>query len=66
MIDFRPIVIQYIKDKLSNIAVFDGALTFEQPDTDYVTYYVLNEEKASFVNNTGKTLNADPTKLDIK
>lgn len=67
MIDFRPIVVQYIKDKLSNIDVFDGALTFEQPDSDYVTYYVLNEEKASFVNNTSQEVNdSDPTKLDTK
>ena len=67
MIDFRPIILQYIKDKLNDIDVFDGALTFEQPDSDYVTYYVLNEEKASFVNNTSQEINSgDATILDIK
>jgi len=67
MIDYRPIIVQYIEDKLSNIDVSDGALTFEQPNGDYVTFYVLNEEKASFVNNTSQEVNSgNPTFLDVK
>ena len=64
-IDYRPVIIQYIKDKLNNIPVFDGSQTFEQPNADYVTYYILDEFKGSFVNNTSLELNqADPTLLD--
>jgi hypothetical protein len=68
MIDYRPIIVQYIKDKLSDIQVRDGALTFEQPaDANYATFYILNEEKGSFVNNTSQSINSgDTTILDIK
>ena len=67
MIDYRPIIEQYIKDKLSNIDVRDGVLTYEQPSSDYVSFYILDESKGSFANNTSQEVNqSDPTKLDIK
>ncbi len=68
MIDYRPIIRDFIQSKLSNIDVYDGALTFKQPSADdYLTYYILNEEKASFANNTSQEVNqSDSTLLDIK
>lgn len=68
MIDYRIPIIEYIEDVLSNIDIRDGALTYKQPATDdYLSYYILNEEKASFVNNTSQTVNqSDPTLLDEK
>ena len=52
MIDFREVLIPYIKSKLSNIDVRDGSSTFKQPTDDYVTYYILSEIVASFQNET--------------
>ena len=52
MIDFREVLIPYIKSKLSNIDVRDGSSTFEQPTDNYVTYYILSEIVASFQNET--------------
>ena len=52
MIDFREVLIPYIKSKLSNIDVRDGSSTFEQPIDNYVTYYILSEIVASFQNET--------------
>jgi len=67
MIDFRIPIVDYIENVLNDIDVFDGALTFKAPDDDYVTFYILNEEKASFINNTSLSINqSDNTKLDEK
>jgi hypothetical protein len=66
-IDYRPVIVQYIKDNTTIVDpnVKDGALTFKQPNTDYATYYILDESKASFVNDTTLTLNqSDNTLLD--
>lgn len=66
-IDYRPIIRDYIIDKTSIISpnVFDGAQTFKQPNTDYASYYILDEFKGSFVNNTSLELNqGDSTLLD--
>ena len=66
-IDYRPIIIQYIEDKLPSLngVVFNGAKTFPQPDSDYATYYILDEFKGSFVNNTSIELKqGDNTLLD--
>jgi len=64
-IDYRPVITQYIKDKLNDINVRDGAATFKQPSGDSVNYYILDESKGSFVNNTGLGLNqGDNTLLD--
>ena len=52
MIDFREVLIPYIKSKLSNIDVRDGSSTFKQPTDNYVTYYILSEIVASFQNET--------------
>jgi len=65
MIDYRPILVQYMKDKANLTIVKDATLTFEQPITDYGTYYVLNEDEHSYANNTGQTVNpGDVTRLD--
>jgi len=67
MVDYRPIVRQYILDTITLDNVYDAALTFkeDQSKVNYATYYVLSENKASFVNNTSREINSgDPTLLD--
>jgi hypothetical protein len=67
MIDYRPIIAQYIKDTLNITNVKDGILTFKQPSGDYAIYYILDEDIQSLVNNTSSTVNAgDDTILDEK
>lgn len=64
-IDYRPIIEQYIKDILNDIDVRDGSQTFKQPSDDYLSFYILDESKGSFVNNTSQEVNqSDPTLLD--
>jgi hypothetical protein len=67
MIDYRPVIVQYIEDRavIADGNVKDGTLSFKQPSTDYATYYVLSENIESFVNNTSQEVNGgDPTLLD--
>lgn len=52
MIDYREVLTAYIKTKLTGIEVRDGSYTFKEPETDYVSFYILNEEQSSYVNNT--------------
>jgi len=66
-IDYRPVIVQYIEDKttITDGNVFDGSQTFKQPDVDYASYYILDEFKGSFVNNTKLEANSgDDTLLD--
>lgn len=60
MIDYRPIIVQYIKDTITVDQVYNAALTFKenQDKVNYATYYILSEQKASFVNNVGRTVNS--------
>lgn len=67
MIDYRPIIVQYIKDKAALVEVRDASLTFKQPQGNYGTFYILNETPGSFVNNSSAVINVgDNTLLDEK
>lgn len=70
MIDYRIPLIQFITDKTTITAgkVFDGTLSFDQPsfNSNYATYYILNEEIVSIMNNTKTEVNqVDNTLVDI-
>jgi len=65
MIDYRPIIVQYIKDKTGLTNVKDGTLTFKQPNGDYAIYYIIDEDEKSFVNNIKQEVNVgDATLID--
>ncbi len=62
--NYRKVLIDFIKKQLNGIDVYDGAMTFKQPKVDYVTYYVLNEDVKSVNNNTSLYFNSlDPLNL---
>ena len=59
MIDFRVGLVKYLKTILGDsYGVFDGSMSFVQPQNGYITYYVANEEQKSF--NNGGEIVVDP------
>lgn len=61
MIDYRPIIISFIKSKLNNIDVRDGMISFKEPQSDYVSFYELSKSIQSFSNAVSLSDNIDDT-----
>lgn len=52
MIDYREVLVTYIKDKLSDIDVYNAAKSFKEPTDNYATFYIINESVFSFLNSS--------------
>ena len=58
MIDYRVPLVDYCKHILgADYPVFDGAMSYMQPQNNYLSYYIVNEQTRSWQNEGTPVLN---------
>ena len=66
IMDFRPIIVEYINRVLPGIAIRDGSVSFNQDGLDnYVSFYILNDNINTIANKVSSVLNVPDDKLDV-
>ncbi|MHA2023997.1 MAG: phage neck terminator protein [Candidatus Thorarchaeota archaeon] len=65
MVDYRISLVQYIKSILgSDYPVFDGAMSYLQPQNNYISYFIVNEEGHSWKNSEAPVYNSVTNKFE--